>query len=67
MAEDEVKDEEDRIIEVCEKIKHISRLVNDSKVHKINDTNELKLAVLRKFNEKRARQYKNLIHIKSVV
>ena len=62
VAEDEVKDEEDRIIEVCEKIKHISRLVNDSKVHKINDINELKLAVLRKFNEKRARMYKNLIH-----
>ena len=62
VAEDEVKDEEDRIIEVCEKIKQISRLMNDSKVHQVNDVNELKLAVLRKFNEKRARKYKNLIH-----
>ena len=62
VEEDEVKDEEDRIIEVCEKIKHISKLMNDVKVHCITDINELKLAVLQKFNEKRARMYKNLIH-----
>lgn len=62
VAEDEVKDEEDRIIEVCEKIKHVSKLMNDVKIHHINDVNKLKLAVLQKFNEKRARMYKNLVH-----
>ena len=51
VAEDEVKDEEDRIIEVCEKIKHVSKLMNDIKIHHINDVNKLKLAVLQKFNE----------------
>lgn len=62
VAEDEVKDEEDRIIEVCEKIKHVARLMKDSKIHRIEDVNELKMAVLQKFNEKRARMYKNLVH-----
>ena len=62
VAEDEVKDEEGRVIEVCEKIKHISRLMNDSKISQIEDINELKLAVLQKYNENRARLHKNLIH-----
>ena len=67
IAEDEVKDEEERVIEVCEKIKHISRLMNDSKICRIENKNELKLAVLKKYNEKRARMHKNLIHIFSQI
>ena len=62
VSEDEVKNEEARIIEVCEKIKHIFMLMNDSKIHRIENKNELKIAVLQKFNEKLARMYKNLIH-----
>ena len=62
VTEDEVKDEDEHVIEVCEKIKHISRLMNDSKIYQIEDVNELKLAVLKKYNEKRARMHKNLIH-----
>ena len=62
VAEDEVKDEEERVIEVCEKIKHISRLMNDTKIDQTEDISELKLAVLKTYNEKRARIHKNLIH-----
>ena len=62
VTEDVVKDEEEHVIEVCEKIKHISRLMNDSKISQIEDINELKLAVLQKYNENRARLHKNLIH-----
>jgi phosphotransferase system HPr-like phosphotransfer protein len=62
VADDEVNDEEGRIIEVCEKIKYISKLMNESKLIKMDNIDEIKLAVLRKFNEKRARKYKNLIH-----
>ena len=62
VAEDEVKDEEERVIELCEKIKHISKLMNDSKISQIEEINELKLAVLQKYNENRARLHKNLIH-----
>ena len=62
VSEDEVKDEEGRVVEVCEKIKYISRLMNDSKISQIEDINELKLAVLQKYNENRARLHKNLIH-----
>jgi len=62
VAEDEVKDEEDRIIEVCEKIKQVAKIMKESKIRRIEDLNELKLAVLQKFNEKRARMYKNLVH-----
>ena len=62
VADDEVNDEEGRIIEVCEKIKYISKLMNESKIFKMDNIDELKLAVLRKFNENRARKYKNLIH-----
>ena len=62
VADDEVNDEEGRIIEVCEKIKYISKLMNESKIFKMDNIDEIKLAVLRKFNENRARKYKNLIH-----
>ena len=62
VAEDQVKDEEEHVIEICEKIKHISRLMNDSKISQLKNRNELKLAVLKKYNEKRARMHKNLIH-----
>jgi phosphotransferase system HPr-like phosphotransfer protein len=62
ILEDDVKDEEERVIEVCEKIKHISRLMNDSKLTQLESINELKLAVLKTYNEKRARMHKNLIH-----
>jgi len=62
VAEDQVKDEEEHVIEICEKIKHISRLMNDSKISQLQNRNELKLAVLKKYNEKRARMHKNLIH-----
>jgi len=62
VAEDEVKDEEHRIIEICEKIKHVAKIMKDSKVQRIADIKDLKLAVLQKFNEKRARMYKNLVH-----
>lgn len=62
VAEDEVVDEEDRIIDVCEKIKHASKLINDEKIHQIKDINELRVVVLQKFNETRARMYKNLVH-----
>jgi phosphotransferase system HPr-like phosphotransfer protein len=62
VTEDVVKDEEEHVIEVCEKIKHISRLMNDSKISQIEDINKLKLAVLQKYNENRARLHKNLIH-----
>jgi hypothetical protein len=62
VAEDEVKDEEHRIIEICEKIKHVAKIMKDSKVQRIEDIKDLKLAVLQKFNEKRARMYKNLVH-----
>ena len=62
VAEDQVKDEEEHVIEICEKIKHISRLMNDSKISQSQNRNELKLAVLKKYNEKRARMHKNLIH-----
>jgi len=62
VTEDVVKDEEEHVIEVCEKIKHISRLMHDSKISQIEDINNLKLAVLQKYNENRARLHKNLIH-----
>ncbi len=62
IAEDQVRDEGEHVIEICEKIKHISRLMNDSKISQLKNKNELKLAVLKKYNEKRARMHKNLIH-----
>ena len=62
ILEDQIKDEEDRIVEVCHKIQHVFKLMQDANVHRITDLNELKLSVLQKFNEKLARMYKNLVH-----
>ena len=62
ISEDDIKNEKERVVEICEKIKHISRLMNDFKITQLEEVNELKLAVLKTYNEKRARMHKNLIH-----
>ncbi|KMP10926.1 hypothetical protein UR09_03890 [Candidatus Nitromaritima sp. SCGC AAA799-A02] len=62
ITEDEVKDVEERIIELCEKIHHVSKLMAESKIKRTDEVEELKRIVLQKFSEKRARLYINLVH-----
>ncbi|MDP6656996.1 MAG: HPr family phosphocarrier protein, partial [Nitrospinaceae bacterium] len=62
ITEDEIKGEEDRIVDLCEKVQHVSKLMTDLKIKRTDDIEELKRAVPQKLDEKRARFYKNLVH-----
>ncbi|MCH8156701.1 MAG: HPr family phosphocarrier protein [Nitrospinae bacterium] len=62
ITEDEVKDEEDRIIDLCEKVQHVARLMADAKIKRTDEVAELKRMVRNRLDEKHARLFKNLVH-----
>lgn len=62
ISEDEMKDESERIIGLCEIIQNASRMMVDSKIESTTEPEELKIIVPGKLNEKKIREYLNLIH-----
>lgn len=62
ISEDEVKNEEDRIIEVCEKIQNAAKIMSDAKIEPCSSIDELKKVVPYKLDEKRARIFMNIVH-----
>ena len=62
ITEDEVKDEDDRIVEICEKIQEVAKRMQTIKISPTNDLNELKKLVPYKINETRSRAFKEMVH-----
>jgi phosphotransferase system HPr-like phosphotransfer protein len=62
IAEDEVKNEDERIVEICEKIQETSKKMETIKISPTNDLTELKKLVPYKINETRARAFKEMVH-----
>ncbi len=62
ISEDEIKNEEERIIEVCEKIQKASKMMADAKIEPKDDIKDLKKIIPHKLDEKRARMFMNVIH-----
>tara|TARA_B100000686_G_scaffold352464_1_gene454543 strand:- start:2305 stop:3639 length:1335 start_codon:yes stop_codon:yes gene_type:complete len=60
--EDQAKGEEERVIDWCEKVKRVARMIREVNIGKVEDPNILKKAVPGSINEETARMYANLIH-----
>ncbi len=62
ITEDEVKNEDERIVEICEKIQEVATRMQTIKIAPTNDLNELKKLVPYKINETRSRAFKEMVH-----
>jgi len=62
ITEDEVKNEDERIVEICEKIQAVAKRMQTIKISPTNDLNELKKLVPFKINETRSRAFKEMVH-----
>ncbi len=62
ISEDEVKNEEERITDLCDKIQKVCRMMEKVKVHTTEDLKELKKLIPSRIDEKRARGFKELVH-----
>ena len=62
IAEDEVKNEDERIVEICEKIQEVAKKMQKIKISPTDNINELKKLVPFKINETRSRAFKEMVH-----
>ena len=62
ITEDEVKNEDERIVEICEKIQEVSKRMQTVEIALTNDLTELKKLVPFKINETRSRAFKEMVH-----
>jgi phosphotransferase system HPr-like phosphotransfer protein len=62
ITEDEVKNEDERIVEICEKIQEVSKKMQTVMISPTNDLKELKKLVPYKINETRSRAFKEMVH-----
>ncbi|MCH8312541.1 MAG: HPr family phosphocarrier protein [Nitrospinae bacterium] len=62
IAEDEVKNEDERIVEICQKVQEVARKMEKIKIPPTDDLKALKNMVPFKINETRARAFKEMVH-----
>jgi phosphotransferase system HPr-like phosphotransfer protein len=62
IAEDEVKDEEEQIIELCDKIQEVAEKMQKIKINYSDDLDTLKKMIPYKINERKARALKEDVH-----
>jgi phosphotransferase system HPr-like phosphotransfer protein len=62
IAEDEVKDEEEQIIELCDKIQEVAQKMQKIKISFSDDLETLKKMIPYKINERKARALKEDVH-----
>ncbi len=62
ISEEQVKEEDDRIVDLFEKVKKVGAMMRELKINETDDLTELKRLVPRKIDEKRARMFTNLVH-----
>ncbi len=62
ITEEEVKDEEEQIIELCDKIQEVAKIIQKIKINYSDDLDTLKKMVPYKINERKARALKEDVH-----
>ena len=62
IAEEEVKDEEEQIIELCDKLQEVSKVMQKVKITYTDDLDTLKKMIPYKINERKARALKEDVH-----
>ena len=62
IAEDDVKNEDEQIVEICEKIQEVARKMKKIKIQPTDDLKALKNMVPFRINETRTRAFKEMVH-----
>jgi len=62
ISEDEVRDEEESIIDLCDKVKKVAAMMRDIPLPDSGDKRELIQWVPSRLNEKKTRMFQNLVH-----
>lgn len=62
ISEDEVKDEEERIVDLCEKVRNVAEMMKEIKISPTDDINQLKKFIPTNIDEKKTRLFTNMIH-----
>ena len=62
-SEEKVKEEEDRIIQIFEKMRSVSRLMREMKISHTSNVGKIKEIVLSKLDERKILMFKNMVHI----
>ncbi len=62
IEEDQVKDEAERVLDICQKYQKLAAMMSQAKIERTQDWDTLKSLVPAKIDEKRARLYQNMVH-----
>ncbi len=62
IEEDQVKDESERVVDICQKYRKLSAMMSQNKIERSQDWEALRNLVPAKVDEKRARLYQNMVH-----
>ena len=62
ILEDEVKEEQERVIELCHKYRKVAKMVKDMGVERNNDPEAFRHVIPSKLDEKLVRMFKELVH-----
>lgn len=62
ILDDDVKEERERVIELCRKYRQIAKLIQDAKIDKSDDVQTFRALIPSKLDEKIVRMYKEHIH-----
>ncbi|MEK9628472.1 MAG: HPr family phosphocarrier protein [Nitrospinota bacterium] len=62
ILDDEVKEERERVIDLCQKYRKIAKLIQDTNIEKSDDVTTFRTLVSSKLDEKIVRMYKEHIH-----
>jgi len=62
ILDDEVKEERERAIDLCQKYRKIAKMINDAKIDKSDDAENFRTLIPAKLDEKIVRMYKEHIH-----
>ncbi len=62
ISEDRVKDEEERVIDLCGKVRNVAKMIQDVKIEFTEEMDELRKIIPDNINEKNSRMYSNVIH-----
>jgi phosphotransferase system HPr-like phosphotransfer protein len=62
ISEDRVKDEQERVIDLCGKVRNVAKMIKEVKIEFTEDLDQLRKLIPDIINEKNSRMYSNVIH-----
>ncbi len=62
ISEDRVRDEQERVIDLCGKVRNVAKMIKEVKIEFTEDMEQLRKIIPDTINEKNSRMYSNVIH-----